>query len=419
MFWFCKMDERNLQTSIVMEEIVKRLAYWLYGFLFHLFRICPVRKKKVVLFMIHNSKFRGSLKFIHDEMKKRDSEFEFVVVSKKQLFSVSGKGMKKIVSLCKGAFYFYVILNYHMATAGYIFLNDNFQPLAYMNVSKKTKVVQVWHGVGAFKRFGLSTEKDPVVRNCTRKGNQKVTHLFVSSEQVILYYAEAMGMEESRIYADGIPVTDYYFDEEMKCAGREHVYQEYPELKGKKILLYTPTFRESEEENKALLCQFDYKAIKKRLGEEWAVLVRLHPQIHKQVSINESECYDVTEYRDIKELYTVADVLVNDYSSTVVEYALFDKPIILYAYDLEKYDRGFYRDYKENAPGIISYTQEELMQVLDVICGNTKDTAQIEEMNQVMRANREHFLSLQYDYMDGMATKRVVDRVLEKRKNNE
>ena len=105
---------------------MKRLAYWLYGLLFHLFRICPVRKKKVVLFMIHNSKFRGSLKFIQDEMKKRDSEFEFVVVSKKQLFSVSGKGMKKVMSLCKGAFYFYVVLNYHMATAGYIFLNDNY-----------------------------------------------------------------------------------------------------------------------------------------------------------------------------------------------------------------------------------------------------------------------------------------------------
>ncbi len=391
---------------------MKRLAYWLYGLLFHLFRICPVRKKKVVLFMIHNSKFRGSLKFIQDEMKKRDSEFEFVVVSKKQLFSASGKGFTKLLSLCKGVFYFYVVLNFHLATAGYIFLNDNFQPLAYMNVSKKTKVVQVWHGVGAFKRFGLSTETDPVVRSCTSKGNERVTHLFVSSKQVIPYYAEAMGMSEDKIYADGIPVTDYYFDEEKKMAGREHFYKKYPELRSKKVLLYTPTFRESNEENLALLEHFNVKAIKEQLGEEWAVLVRLHPQIHKQITIKEDGCYDVTGYSDIKELYVVADVLVNDYSSTVVEYALLGKPIILFAYDLEKYDRGFYRDYKEHASGCIVHDEEELLKTLELVCGDTSCTQEKEKMEALLKENREHFLSLQYDTMDGKATKRVVDRVL-------
>lgn len=379
-----------------------------------MFRICPVKKKKVVLFMIHNSKFRGSLKFIHDEMKKRDSEFEFVIVSKKQLFSASGKGVSKVLSLCKAGLYFYFVLNYHLATAEYIFLNDNFQPLAYMNVSKKAKVVQVWHGVGAFKRFGLSTEADPVIRECTSKGNQKVTHLFVSSKQVIPYYAEAMGMAEDRIYADGIPVTDYYFDETKKQDGKENVYQKYPELRGKKVILYTPTFRESNEENKALMSYFDYKEIKKRLGEEWAVLVRLHPQIHKEISIEEKDCYDVTDYPDIKELYVVADVLVNDYSSTVVEYALLGKPIILYAYDLEKYDRGFYRDYRANAAGVIAHSQKELIEALEGICGDLWDADQKGNMMVEMKQHREHFLKLQYDKLDGMATKRVVDRVLGK-----
>lgn len=386
---------------------MKGLAYWLYGILFHLFRICPVREKKVVLFMIHNSRFKGSLKFIQDEMKRRDLGFEFIVVSKKQLFSVSGTGIAKLISLCRAGFYFYFVLNYHLATAGYIFLNDNFQPLAYMNVSKKTKVVQVWHGVGAFKRFGLSTETDPVVRSCTRHGNRRVTYLFVSSGQVVPYYAEAMGIDESRIFPDGIPVTDYYFDEDKKREGRENFYKKYPELLGRKILLYTPTFRESDEENKALLKHFDYREIRRQLGDGWAVLIRLHPQIHREVKIEGEGCYDVTGYGDIKELYTIADVLVNDYSSTVVEFALLRKPIILYAYDLEKYDRGFYRDYKENAPGPIAFHQEELISLLKMSMSGG-------EKRSVFEEKCEHFLKLQYDEMDGKATKRVVDRVLEK-----
>ncbi len=379
---------------------MKHLSYVLYGIIFNIFRLCPIRKKKVVLFMIHNSKFRGSMKFIHDYMKELDSEFKFIVVSKKQLFSVSGKGISKVISLIRAGFYFYFVFNYHLATAEYIFLNDNFQPLAYMNVSKKAKVVQVWHGVGAFKRFGLTTETDPVIRKCTKQGNQRVTHLFVSCKAIIPYYAEAMGMPKKRIFPLGIPVTDYYFDEKKKQEGKEAVYRKYPALRGKKVLLYTPTFRETEEENAALLKHFDYKEIKRQLGDEWAILIRLHPQIHKDIPVKGKDCYDVTDYEDIKELYVTADILVNDYSSTVVEFGLLRKPIFLYAYDLEKYDRGFYRDYKENAPGAIAYNLDELIGFIK--------SGQFEE------EKLEHFLKLQYDKMDGNATKRVVTKVLEK-----
>ncbi len=381
---------------------MKRLGYVIYGIIFNIFRLCPIKKKKVVLFMIHNSKFKGNLKFIHDEMKNLDSEFEFIVVSKKQLFSVSGSGFTKILSLIKAVLYFYFVLNYHLATAEYIFLNDNFQPLAYMNISKKAKVIQLWHGVGAFKRFGLTTETDPVICRCTRKGNQKVTYMFVSSKQVLPFHEEAMGIPRERILPIGIPVMDYYLDEKRKKEGREAVYQKYPELRGKKVLLYTPTFRATEEENKALLQYFDYREIKRQLGEEWAVLIRLHPQIRKDVQIDEPDCYDVTEYEDIKELMVTADALVNDYSSTVVEYALLRKPIYLYAYDLEKYDRGFYRDYKESAPGPVAYNLEELIKYI--------------KLEQVDEEKLNYFLSLHYDFelLDGKATERVVAKVLEK-----
>lgn len=381
---------------------MKHLGYVLYGMLFHLFRLCPVKKKKVVLFMIHNSKFKGNLKFIHDEMKRRDSEFEFIVVSKKQLFSVSGNGLERLFSLCRAVLYFYFVLNYHLATAEYIFLNDNFQPLAYMNVSKKVKLIQLWHGVGAFKRFGLTTETDPVIQSCTRKGNKRVTHMFVSGKQVIPYHEEAMGIPRERMYPLGIPVMDYYADEERKAAGRAAVYERYPLLAGKKVLLYTPTFRATEEENKALLEHFDYKKVKRELGEEWAVLIRLHPQIRRDVVIDEPDCYDVTEYADIKELLVTADVLVNDYSSTVVEYALLRKPVYLYAYDLDKYDRGFYQDYKKDAPGPIAY---QLCDLIRLIKEEAWDLGKL-----------EHFIGLHYDFanIDGKCTERVVSKVLEK-----
>lgn len=349
--------------------------------------------------MIHNSRFSGNLRFVYEEMKKREENFQFVIVSKKQLFSVSGNKLKRLLGKLKGGFYFYFVLNYHLATAEYVFLNDNFLPLAYMKVSPKTKIVQLWHGVGAFKRFGLTTEGNPKVRHWVEKGNRQVSQLFVSSRQIIPYYAEAMGIPEEKIFATGIPVTDYYFDEEKKKEGRKHFYEQYPFLAGKKLLLYTPTFRATEEENKAIWEHFDCRRIKEGLGDDWAVLVRRHPQISMPEEKLSEGCYDVTGYGDIKELYLAASVLVNDYSSTVVEYALLKKPIVLFAYDLEAYDRGFYRDYRENAPGEIVTELSELIRAVK------------EEKTDEERLS--HFLSLQYDRMDDKASKRVVDKVLE------
>lgn len=358
----------------------------------------PCKRKKVVLFMIHNSRFAGNLRFVYEEMKSREEGFQFVVVSKKQLFSASGNRWQRLFGKIKGGFYFYLVLNYHLATAGYIFLNDNFLPLAYMKVSPKTKIVQLWHGVGAFKRFGLTTESRPEVRHCVEKGNKKVTHLFVSSSQIVSYYEEAMGIPKERIFPDGIPVTDYYFDEEKKAEGRKHFYEQYPQLKEKKLLLYTPTFRQSAEENAGIWEHFDCGRIKEGLGEDWALLVRRHPQIAMPEGEMPEGCYDVTSYADIKELYVAADVLVNDYSSTVVEYALLQKPIVMFAYDLAEYDRGFYRDYRENAPGEIVASVEELIKA-------------VKEENRDMEKLR-HFQKMQYDTMDGGASRRVVDRVL-------
>jgi len=102
----------------------------------------------------------------------------------------------------------------------------------------------------------------------------------------------------------------------------------------------------------------------------------------------------------VKELYLVSDILITDYSSAVVEYALLNKSMIFYAYDLEQYDRGFYDDYEEMVPGAIAKNMEELI------------TAIHTSGNYVNVEKREKFLARHYDYLDGQSTKRVADVIL-------
>lgn len=377
---------------------MKKIGYWVYGMIFHIFRtFCPIQKEKVVLFMIHDCKFQGNIRYVYEEMRKRNPNYTFIKVSKKALFQTEKKGIAKYLKKIVGGIQFLFEVNYHLATAGYILLNDNFLPLAYMNIDKRAKVLQFWHGVGAFKRFGLSTEKDAVTRKAVVQGNKRVTHLFVSSKQVCPYYEEAFGIDRSHIFVTGIPVTDFYFDDRKKAYAANRFYKKYPQLKDKKIVLYTPTFRETKKENDQILQKFDVEKLIAALGEDWVVLVRLHPQIRGAMPKLPSQCIDVTEYPDIKDLFIASDVLINDYSSTVVEYVLLQKPIILYAYDLEEYDRGFYKSYKDNAPGVLARTMDEVVEAFSDLNVHSK--------------KYQDFTKFQYDYLDGNATKRIVDMI--------
>ncbi len=396
-----RWNESICSASNHERGIMKEITYRIYGLFFNLLKICPQRKKKVVLYMVHNSNFKDNLKCVYDEMKRRDPSYRFIIVSKKELFySKSKNRFVRLLKTISGTMYFYIALNYHFATAEYILLNDNFLPLAYMKLKKNTKLIQLWHGVGAFKKFGLSTERDPVVRKLVSTGNKQVDYLFVSSANNISCYEEAMGVEKKHIFATGIPVTDFYFQKNLHKEARERVAHRYPGVKGKKTILYVPTFRKTMEENNEILKKFDSNQLSKELGEEYVILIRMHPQIQPQARDISKRCIDVTDYDDVKDLYILSDVLITDYSSVVVEYTLLNKPSIFFAYDLEQYDRGFYDSYEEMVPGPIVKNNQELLQAI---------RSSSEGINT---EKRDKFLSRHYDYLDGQSTKRVVDRIL-------
>ena len=356
----------------------KRLGYIIFGICSLIYRLFPLNQRKIVFYMIHNDYKCGNLKFMYDTLSAIYSDNTYIFISKDDLFCKKNK--------LKGFLYFYFILSFHLMTAGEIYLNDNFLPLAYMPLRKSVKVIQFWHGIGALKRFGLSSER-----------NKKITHLFVSGRAVIPYYEEAFQVSRDKIFPVGLPVLDFYFDEELKNSARKNFYCCFENLKNKKILLYTPTFRKTMAENEALLKVFSVKELKKNLGKEWAILLRLHPTIADCGIIKNlpNDVYDVSLYKDVKELYEVSDILVNDYSSTVVEFSLLRKPVICFVPDFEKYDRGFYIDYKENAVGEIVENFNELVNAI--------------RMGKLYDNKINKFLKLHYDYFDSNNCKRILD----------
>jgi CDP-glycerol glycerophosphotransferase (TagB/SpsB family) len=103
----------------------------------------------------------------------------------------------------------------------------------------------------------------------------------------------------------------------------------------------------------------------------------------------------------IDELMCASDVCVTDYSSLIFEYALLNRPMLFYAYDLDDYNdwRGFYYDYDELTPGPVCRSMEALIRNLEQI----DETYDFERL----AAFRKKFMSA----CDGHATERIMEYV--------
>ncbi len=254
-----------------------------------------------------------------------------------------------------------------------VFITDNFDPLYAHKPNKGTKVIQLWHACGAFKKWGYSTldlawggSREDMLRFPM---HNTYTDVFVSAESVIPCYAEAFGCDEKIIKALGTPRTDVYFDKEFVKSRREELLKTFPTIGNRKIILYAPTFRGNSPEESYNDQPLDYAFLKKTLGNDYALVLKLHPFTAKKYKLTEEQekqfgdfVFDASNLLSVETALCAADYLVADYSSLIFEYALLDKPMIFFAYDLEKYkrDRSFYFEYESFVPGRIVMTNEEI-----------------------------------------------------------
>ena len=274
-------------------------------------------------------------------------------------------------------FLFGITFQKYYARCKCVFLTDNFDPLYAHQPRKGTKVIQLWHACGAFKKWGYSTldlawggSREDMLRFPM---HNTYTHVFVSSEAVIPCYAEAFRCSERRIMAYGTPRTDVYFDKNFVSSQREELLKIFPEIGDRKIILYAPTFRGNSPTAAYNENPLDYEKLKAALGDEYALVMKLHPFTAKKFGLTEDEkekygdfIFDGSKNLKIETALCAADILIADYSSLIFEYALLNKPMLFYAYDLEEYehDRSFYFDYKSFVPGKIVINNDEIIKAI-------------------------------------------------------
>ena len=218
----------------------KKIGYWIYAFFFSVFRLFPRKKEKVFCVMTHDGSAGSSVGIVVNALKKRSDKYQFIYMKKNDRENAKAHVVKAFYS-------FFIEKPYHMATSSYILMDNVFLPMAYLHFHKDVKVVQLWHGTGTIKKFGLDAENGEVAR-LARKANRRITHLIVNSERTRRQYQSAFGIPDEKIYMLGLPRTDRMLDKEWLEKKRRNFFSEYPELQAKRIILYAPTFRDQEVE---------------------------------------------------------------------------------------------------------------------------------------------------------------------------
>ncbi len=254
-----------------------------------------------------------------------------------------------------------------------VVITDNyFLMTSVLNRRPQTTCIQVWHANGSLKKFGLEdvTNQNRPASDISRfkKVYRSFDFVTVGSDAMADVFKKSFGIRDGQLLKTGIPLTDVYYEEHK------------PELKHKwpkKIILYAPTFRDYDMQSFRL--PFTEEQLTNALNGEYMLLVKLHPAVLHHISASfESELIKNVSDMRLHDLLKAADILITDYSSVPFEFALLNKPIFFFTYDLEEYDRkrGLIDNYTSVIPGKACHDSEALLEEM------TKKPFRAEEMKR-------------------------------------
>ncbi len=371
----------------------------LYPSIYKKYSKLPVDEKKVIFVEIRLPRLTNSLQLMYDNLYA-NTDFDIHCHFLRNTF-VSKKEYRE---RCKAFIR-------DMATAKYVFFDEATNITGRFVTRPETVITQLWHGCGAFKKFGFSTAD--AIFGASRKDmerypfNRNYTHVTVSSPEVIWAYEEAMqySHESGVVKALGSSRTDIFYDKDFISDSYDVLYERFPAAKGKKVILYAPTFRGRVAKAKSPNV-LDLNMLYESLGDEYVVIMKHHPLVRKRPEIPEeligSFAVDFTDDMSIEALLCVSDICISDYSSLIFEYSLFERPMIFLAHDLDEFFdwRGFYYDYDELTPGPIVSTNEEIIEYVKNIEVNFNKQVVIDFRNKFMSS------------CDGNATQRIIDTAM-------
>ena len=356
---------------ITLKRIIKLNLRKIYMFLYQ--NIHKIDNNKIVFSSFNGKQYSDSGRAISEELYRRNPNLKLVwLLSEnaiKDTYSIIPDYVIKIKNSNKQ------ILK-EISTAKVFISNEAFEKI-YKN--KNQMFIDTWHGDRAFKK---------ILHEAYTNGQRPIR---IYDDKVVDYCIAASDYGEERyrkafkyngtIIKQGMPRNDGLVNGNIN----KKELKKKIGLTNEKILLYAPTFRDNKK-SELQKTDLDFDKILDILskdGNDWKLIVRSHPSSSGlDIKVNQTNMIDLTYYPDMTDILNITDFLITDYSSSAMDFALTNKPIILFLYDYEEYKkkcRDFCADPKE-VGFIYANNEEELLEII-------KNTNEKEYKNACKKAN--------------------------------
>jgi len=223
---------------------------------------------------------------------------------------------------------------------------------------KSLKIIQIWHSMGAIKKFGYQTLGTTSGRDIKTakilQMHKNYDYIISGSHAMTKYFKEAFNYSEDHFLNYGLPRMDYLLKNEKILSAK--IVEKYPQLTKKINLLYAPTFRTTNDDQTIQLINcIDLK--------KYNLIIKCHA--NQKIEINNPSVMECPEFSAL-ELITICDYLITDYSGIAIEAAILDKKTFYYVYDYEKYQQnnGLNIDLYSEMPGCVFKDAQEMVKKL-------------------------------------------------------
>lgn len=369
-----------------MKSFIKKCALYIakvmMNFIYFFIRLFPMQKNQIVMMSRQSNQPDIDFKLLEKEISKRNQNIQIKILCKKVPKDFLGR-----IKYC-----FYLIkCMYYLAISKICIVNGYVIPVSILHHKKQLIIVQIWHAMGAIKKFGLQiTDKAEGSKSSIAKimrMHKNYTSVICTSEATKKIYSQAFDIPENKILTLGMPRIDYLLGKDGTIEKKkEETYKQYPNLKEKETILYVPTFRKEK--------QIDLEQISHAFDEKkYNLIIRLHPLDNTKID----ETFKIDRKYKTLDLLQVADYVITDYSATAFEAAVLQKKVFFYLYDLDKYQeiRGLNINLKQEMP---NETYNNIQTIAEKI-----------EKKSYQENELESFRDKYVETADTENTKRIVD----------
>lgn len=285
----------------------------------------------------------------------------------------------------------------------------------YYAFSRKTHIVQMWHGI-PLKKIAYDDKifnfyvNERSLRYRIRKILERVFPFvtFVNnpslmpalSQDTKRIFSIAFRISSERVVITGYPRNDCFYIKKHEDVGSPN-----------RNIIYMPTFRGAEGTTFDPLGDFGFDIAQAELclkKNKQHLYIKLHPfNLPSSQLLSEIEKSEFVHFFSCDDIYPVInkfDALITDYSSIYFDFLLTGRPIVFAPFNHSQYiltDRELYFDYNSVTPGPKALNWSQVFEFLD----------DLEQVDIEYREKRDKLRDRFHQYQDGQSCRRVYEAI--------